>query len=407
LYEGTRVTKNVKQPTGSPAYRRAWIAFCAVVLVGLGVGAGCSTDCSGPDCEPCRGADCEPCSGPDCEPCRGADCTSGRFSACKASSECDELHGFACVEGECSYACRSHQDCKEVGHCDVRDVDGERKTFCVRDTVAPAPGQLYTNCPSGDECAEGYLCVGAGAGDLDAYCTTDCQSDDACAPGFYCGSITRPPCEDACGFAGQKTDARCVPSSQIGAGQPYQCGEFGIVRSVCRQREFCAACETHADCLGVPNQVCARDESGQKICTKLCDTNIGSCPWGNAARCATFDSELGVPTCSHRFKSCQGTGQTCEPCHTNQDCPGGVCQSSDFTGERWCVNLATQCECPNGPDRTGTCADGGCPDSPSGLTLLCIGEERSSLFNICYAANSSGGSLLGSSSPQTGCWEAP
>jgi hypothetical protein len=149
--------------------------------------------------------------------------------------------------------------------------------------------------------------------------------------------------------------------------------------------------------LGTPNQVCAKDESGEKICTRLCDTGVRSCPWGNAARCSVFDEELGVPTCSHRFGSCHGTGETCEPCRSDGDCPGGVCTGSQFTGERWCINLSTRCECAKA-DASGTCSDGGCPDSPGGLPVLCIAEEQ-----VCYAANAATDTPLGSS-PQTGCW---
>src|SRR6185503_2407597 len=182
------------------------------------------------------------------------------------------------------------------------------------------------------------------------------------------------------------------------------CGTQGVERSVCRQREFCSPCDTDADCLAVPNQICARDGSGEKICTRLCDPGTRSCPWGNASECGNFDKDVGAPTCAHRFGSCHGTGQTCQPCRGNADCPGGGCTSSSFTGERWCINFDTQCSCKK-VDATGTCNDGGCPDSPGGLPIQCVGTEDSSLFNICYAANSGTQSLLGSSS-QTGCWAA-
>lgn len=323
----------------------------------------------------------------------------GRFTACEASSECDVEHGFSCVEGECNYECESHADCVAVGHCDSRLIDGQSKRYCVHDETPPQAGGLYTSCPNGDECSEPALCIGAGPGDLDAYCSVDCADDDDCAAGYFCSSVTRAPCEDACAVKGQPMDPRCAPSAQIGAGKTYLCGEQGPQRSVCRQREFCSACESDADCLGTPNQVCAKDESGEKICTRLCDTGVRSCPWGNAARCAVFDKELGVPTCSHRFGSCHGMGETCEPCRNDGDCPGGVCTGSQFTGERWCINLGTRCECAKA-DATGTCSDGGCPESPGGLPLLCLAEQQ-----VCYAANAATDTPLGSS-PQTGCWGA-
>lgn len=386
------MTQNVKKALGFSAMSRFCSALLVLGLVGLG-GTGCDADdCSGDDCAP---------------PSVPSDRKDGRFTPCKANDECDEAHGFSCMDGECNYACTTHADCVEVGHCDARVVDGVRESFCVRDDEPPEPGGLYTACPNGDECTDARLCLGAGAGDLDAYCSSDCGSDDDCAPGYYCGSITRSPCEDACPafgtFEGAPDDPRCVPLELIGEGQPYQCSELGLVRSVCRQREFCATCESDADCLAVPNQICARDESGEKICTKLCDTGSRSCPWGNAARCGYFDEELGVPTCSHRFGSCRGSGATCDPCTIEADCPNGACASQAFTGERWCINFDTRCECANGVDASGTCEDGGCPDSPGGLPVMCIGDERSSLANTCYAANSSSETGLGAS-PQTGCW---
>jgi hypothetical protein len=279
-------------------------------------------------------------------------------------------------------------------------LDGEHKNFCVRDATPPAPGKLYSACPNGDECADPALCIGAGPGDLDAYCTIDCASDDDCAAGYECGTLSRNPCRAACDKDGQPSDPRCVPLDQIGDDLPFHCGDQGVERRVCRQREFCAPCATDADCLAVPNQICAKDESGEKICTRLCETDIDSCPWGNAGGCGYFDDDLGVATCSHRFGSCHGKGKPCEPCRNNDDCPGGACISSSFTGEHWCVDLTISCECPNGVDASGVCSNADCPPSPSGLVIQCIGEQH-----VCYAANGGSQTQLGSS-PQTGCWGA-
>ncbi len=405
MYEGTRVTQDVKKTGPSSPAARYLAALLLLAFVSVPGAFGCSSNK-----KPSSGTSGS--SGASGEAnCSGADCgkPSGRFTACETSDDCDQQHGFSCVEGECSYECRSHADCIAVGHCESRSVDGERKNYCVSDATPPEPGKLYTACPNGNECADQALCVGAGSGDLDAYCTIDCTADDDCAAGYYCGSIVRAPCADACivngvvGEKGQPSDPRCVPTDQIGKDKAFHCGAQGIERGVCRQREFCASCESDADCLGVANQVCAKDESGEKICTRLCDTDTRSCPWGNAAQCAVFDTELGLATCSHRFGSCHGAGETCEPCRNNDDCPDGVCTSSQFTGERWCINLTTACDCPNGPSASGSCIDGGCPPSPSGLPLQCINTEDSVLFNRCYAANSATTTQLGTS-PQTGCW---
>ncbi|HYQ17651.1 MAG TPA: hypothetical protein VEQ58_17885 [Polyangiaceae bacterium] len=378
------MTQNVKIGRGCSWLSRSWAALLWLALASTVTLLACGSDKSKDEPPPA---------------------SSGRFTPCAADAQCDEAHGFSCVDRTCNYECQSHADCVAVGHCGSRDVDGERRHFCVFDDELPKRGELYSGCPNGNECAAGALCISAGAGDLDAYCTIDCSDDDGCAAGYYCGTLSAPPCEDACGFRGQPGDARCVPADQIGDGKPYQCGPSSIERRICRQREFCSECSTDDDCLAVPNQVCARDQGGEKICTQLCDPRARSCPWGNATQCAVFDEELGVATCSHKFGSCHGTGQTCEPCRGSADCPGGACLSSSFTGERWCVNLDTKCECKNGVDASGVCSDGGCPHSPSGLPLQCIGAIDSSLDNTCYAANSASESQLGTS-PQTGCWGA-
>jgi hypothetical protein len=366
--------------------------FAALALSVMALGSGCSSDTKKPD---------EGASG------SGGSMTSGRFDDCKADDECDQAHGFSCVMGMCSYECEQHSDCVEVGHCEAITLEGERRQFCVRDKTPPEAGKLYTACPNGTECADKLLCIGAGPGDLDAYCTVDCSSDDDCGLGYYCGTLIRRPCQADCNVDAAPSDPLCAPPDQIGKGKPFYCNSFGSVeRKVCRQREFCSPCDSDADCLAVPNQVCASDGKDGKICTRLCDTSTRSCPWGNAAECRVVDAELGLPTCVHRFGQCFGTGKTCEPCRTNQDCPNGACTSSSFTGERWCINFDAKCECKNGVDNTGTCNDGGCEPSPDGLTVQCIGEPSSSLFGICYAANSGTDTLLGTSS-QTGCWSAP
>ncbi|HKY35705.1 MAG TPA: hypothetical protein VJN18_07200 [Polyangiaceae bacterium] len=440
------MTQDVKK---LPISSTTGLAFAALMLLGLGAvltSAGCDSDsdCQGDECKaPCRDSDCaegQRCVQNECrdscttdsdcpgvQVCSGfrfasgeegrycvilpgtvipdaGDPIPGRFSPCESHAECDEAHGFSCMGGQCNYPCRSHADCVEVGHCDSRVVDGQRESYCVRDEEPAQPGALYTACPDGDECLDSTLCLSAGPGDLDAYCTIDCSTDGDCLPGYYCGSLRRPPCEDMCGFQGQPENPRCVPTDQIGEGLPYQCSELGITRSVCRQRDFCTSCQSDADCLAVPNQICARDASGNKICTRLCDPGAKSCPWGNAAECDLFDTELGEATCSHRYGACRGNGAVCEPCTIDADCPSGVCYGQQFTGERWCINFDTRCECPNGPDATGTCDDGGCPESPGGVTVLCIGEPASDLFNTCYTGNSSGTGSLLNDSPQTGCW---
>jgi hypothetical protein len=255
------------------------------------------------------------------------------------------------------------------------------------------------------DAAHDFFCVGAGADDLDAYCTTDCSDDSSCAPGYACTPLQRVPCQDVCNLKGNPKDRQCIPSDQIGVGKPFQCGSRSVTRNACRPREFCSPCQKDDDCLAVANQVCAKDESGAKTCTQLCDLQHPSCPWGNAARCGIWDKDLNQATCAHRFGSCTGTGKSCEPCLKDADCGAqGVCNSSTFTGERWCVDFSVSCSCGDAADASGVCPGGGCPKTPGGLTMLCSDQTPDTANSgFCFGAYTS---TALDSSQQTGCWPA-
>lgn len=351
----------------------------------------------------------EPCERDDeCDTPRGFACIDGScekrngpFESCTRDAEC--IVGTECVESRCSIPCTSHFDCRGFGTCAPLGAG----TYCTKSDPEPE-GRYYSACPGGpSDCATeaGFFCLGAGEGDLDAFCTSDCSSDDDCPTGFRCGTVGAVPCQDACGERGAPTSPGCVPRSEIGEGRRYHCGGLGLLRSVCLPRTFCAPCESDADCLAVPGQVCARDESGEKICTVACDPRADSCPWGTAAQCGVWDEERGIATCSHRFGSCRGTGKTCEPCIGSEDCPRGFCAVSSFSGERYCIDLEAECACGDDAGADGTCKGHGCPESPGGLTLTCLAEGRYAgdpLENRCFAGEVSS-RLLGGT-PQLGCW---
>jgi hypothetical protein len=295
---------------------------------------------------------------------------SGTAGPCQTDANCNTEHGFLCVQGECRHPCRSHYDCAEEGVC--RALAGESEHYCDLSSD-PAAG-TYQYCPNGDECPEGLECLGAGPGDSRAYCSAPCPNGDAdCAPGFFCDPIT----------------------GADGAPVPF-----------CVRRPFCAPCESDADCLAVPGQICARDQSGAKMCTKLCDLAVDSCTWGNATECGVWDSELGLPTCAHRFGACRGQGKSCEPCTRDADCPTGFCHGSGFTGERWCVDQSVTCDCEGLDAEQNICENGnGCPVSPGGAKMMCFDDERFAgdpFGHHCFGATTMGGGGL--ASPQTGCW---
>lgn len=314
---------------------------------------------------------------------------------CASSGDCATTSGFRCIEGSCTLSCETHAECGTTGSCTgtSKDTEGRTTHTCEPDDFPRAAGQFGTGCPKGTECdaANDFRCVSAAAGDIDAYCTKKfCAKDTDCPTGSFCSeSLARQsPCEDTCtGLPPDPTATDCVKASDIGAGKNFRCGPVTLVTNVCLHREFCNTCDSDADCRGKPNQVCAKDESGEKICTVLCDLDLNSCPWGNAAGCGTWDKTLGVATCEHRFGSCHATGKSCEPCVDQADCPDGWCSEAQFTGERYCVDTTVTCSCPKGT--TGACGGGGCPLSPGSREMNCWGGtsfEGQPGFDQCVGA---------------------
>jgi hypothetical protein len=314
---------------------------------------------------------------------------------CASSADCAENYGYRCIGSTCTLTCEIHGQCGTRGSCTgtARDAEGRTAHTCEPDDVPRAPGQYGTSCPKGDECdtAHDFRCVSAAPGDIDAYCTKRfCANDGDCPSGSFCSErlARQPPCADTCGgLPGDSTVADCVGASDIGLGKHFRCGPVALVTTSCLHREFCNTCDSDVDCLGKPNQVCAKDESGEKICTVLCDLDLNSCPWGNAASCGVWDTALRVATCEHRSGSCHGKGKSCEPCVDQTDCPDGWCSEAQFTGERYCVDTTVSCSCPSGT--TGTCGGGGCPTTPGGREMNCWGGtayEGSPGFDQCVGA---------------------
>jgi hypothetical protein len=327
----------------------------------------------------------DPCTSPQCGAGAGGTTSGGgsgggseaaRSGPCTSDTTCDTAHGFSCTAGECRYPCRSHYDCEGQGVCDtVLATDGTRVgTYCTLFDEPVPPGQYYTHCPSYTECSAdaGFVCLGSGVGDSDAYCSAACRADEDCPTGFFCDAVSDSTGKDAL---------------------------------YCVRRRFCAPCETDADCLLVSGQICARDQGGEKICTQLCDTSVDSCPWGNAAICGTWDDELGAATCAHRYGSCHGEGKGCEPCVRDSDCPTGLCYGSSYTGERWCIDTSVDCNCDGLETSQHVCSGGNnCPRSPGGLKMSCFDYSRGEGDPIEYSCLASTSGPV--SSPQTGCWEA-
>lgn len=335
---------------------------------------------------------------------------------CTKSLECDADQSLGCVNGECMYVnCATHADCAKVGLCQsAKNAEGKDVLACLKGTTYP-PGQFGTKCPEGSagtECdaANNFVCVGAGPGDIDAYCTkTGCLADSDCGEGYFCSAsrTSKKPCTDACGITGA-AGSGCVAASDIGPGKEYSCGAIGLLRNICLKRQFCNDCENDDDCRAKPNQLCASDGKGHKYCTTVCEPNVSNaCGWGSAAECAVHDTALGKPTCAHKFGACAGTGKGCEPCRDDADCPTGLCLRSDYTGENYCLDLASSCSCTGYSTYKDTqCLDGGCPKTPGGINMVCYGgsavPSSSLVKDKCFGSDVLQGTIWPYTKP--GCW---
>lgn len=326
--------------------------------------------------------------------------------ACSDSSDCDQTVQRHCVDERCETACTLHEHCGRAGACVGSGTSSENQsvTYCAPDSFPRAEGQYGSTCLTGAsncDTTNGFQCVRAGDGDLGSYCTrAGCTDEADCPSGYFCSEnrvASRLPCEDACGIRGDSAADDCVPLTSIGAGKPFRCADAGgLLLTVCLERSFCAPCETDSDCRAEPNQVCAKGPDGVKSCTVLCAPNQGSCPWGGATECATFDQDLGQPTCGHRFGACKGTGQSCHPCVHDGDCPTGFCAKSDFSGERFCYDSEASCSCTDGEE---ICVGGGCPLTPSGKAMNCVSTGDSEPPSACYGAE-----IDETAGAPLGCW---
>jgi hypothetical protein len=331
----------------------------------------------------------------------------GASQACRKNSDCSTDPAQRCVDGACLTVCQLHEHCGTAGSCtgDTEDVSGARVLYCEPDAFEHAAGQYGSRCLGGrSDCDEaaGFRCISSGEGDTDSYCAgVGCSADEECPSGYFCrhDRASNVPCEDACGVTGDASDANCVPNADIGPGRPFDCesSQPGLELRICSRRSFCNACETDADCRGLPDQVCARGADGTRSCTRVCDPVAGSCPWGSATECKLYDTDLGLPTCGHRFWSCSGGGNGCEPCLDDRDCNAGFCSVNGYSGEQFCVSFAESCSCD--PAST-SCSGGGCPKTPDGREMNCVSREQDAPPSVCYGASeelTGGGSLFA-------CW---
>ena len=337
--------------------------------------------------------------------------------ACPFGNECKDAHGLhACPNGAPCDPPNGPPSCAPID----ANQDGTVDNICQKDLAACrgvadcavgrcavdlAPCSLTPQCEP-NEC-QPMTCLGAGAGDADAYCTRyDCQADTDCPGGFFCGAVR--VAADICGvegkgpssitLCGEDTGAPCVAPADFGKdGATYFEGPLCLMRNACLKREPCAACTTNVDCSAVPDQRCARNQDGSTACGKICNPVNGDKDCEPNYRCdpgGLVVGESGFGACVHRFGACKGAGNFCEPCLDDRDCNGAICFSA--TGnELACLAIPLEASCPGG-------VNSDCPQSPSGAFGECLNEGENytsadAAYEKCFLPIDSG-------TGKSGCW---
>lgn len=125
----------------------------------------------------------------------------------------------------------------------------------------------------------------------------------------------------------------------------------------CLLRERCSACAYNDNCpLHAPACVPARDGISN-YCTSICNSD-SDCP-GALQTAYYLTCQPGQDTngnigrfCFHKFGSCVGQGNVCDPCRKNEDCTAAdtFCHYEGTTGERFCTKTCaahSACTSPN------------------------------------------------------------
>jgi hypothetical protein len=353
--------------------RFAKIAFASSVFLGFSLSS--TVGCDGKTCEEGGGVVIDgKCEG-KCDP-----------------SKC--LENNTCVGNRCVLQCASQTECVAGQECAATKADdGTDVNVCLYTQKAESIGMpcpignecdAYSACPDGSPCGgdvanpkcdaaecRPLVCLTAGTGDANAYCSTyDCKTDDDCVDGMYC--TVRRLDQKICGTQ-KGTEDPCVDPAAFNAdGATYQEGPISLLRNVCEKRGACAPCTTDLDCSDYPTQNCVQI-GPDTVCAKQCASAID----------CEDDHDCVSGFCVPKFGSCTGNGNFCEPCNTDLDCAGGGPNSA-------CLGLTgTQKACFDAsfPDTCTTTSD--CPVSPSGKHGVCLDENEGSspgdpTYHRCY-----------------------
>jgi hypothetical protein len=318
------------------------------------------------------------CDGKTCEE-GGGVVVDGKCEGKCEPSKC--LADNTCVGNRCVLICASQQDCVAGQECaPTKADDGTDITACLYTQKAesigiPCPAgnecDAFSACPDGSACGPDVqspkcsdaecrplVCLSAGVGDANAYCTTyDCTADTDCVDGMFCS--VRRLAQKICGTQKGSEDPCLDPSAFTTDGATFQEGPVSLLRNICKKRGPCAPCDGTLDCSDFDAQDCV-DIGGDSVCAAKCSTNTD----------CEDDHACTGGFCVPKFGKCVGSGNFCEPCNNDLDCKAGgpTMACLDLTGnQKACFDASFPDACMSNTD---------CPVAPSGKHGLCLGDAQ-------------------------------
>ena len=221
----------------------------------------------------------------------------------------------------------------------------------------------------------GFLCVGDGVADLDAYCSDRLQRTTRdCADGFACTPLVRPPCADVCKLTGVPKDHLCIPLDQIGDGQAVPVRQpSGVTRNVCRPRKFCTSCDTDTDCLAVDRSALRQRRKRHEDLHPAVRSTAPFVPLGQLHQLRYVWDAVRSADLRASLRQMHGHGQELRAVPERQRTAvqqGRMPRHRASPATHWCVDLSVSCSCGDCSVTSGACTGDGCPMSPSGLAML-------------------------------------